>query len=197
VRSGSSSQSSSNPSSSTAAAASGRAGHRAPGSGHRAPSSGLRVSGTGRRAPDSGLRAPGNGRRAPGSWPRAPGSWLPSAPGRRDLRVDCSGDACIVGHASGFAVGLSGPSDSDRSADVASRLRLPSPRRPLPLLELGLDLGLDRVLPLLLEVLCLGLFSSRRSLSPCKPLLPGCSSPLCLRRSPWGALRLCSALPIF
>ena len=87
-----------------------------------------------------------------------------SAPGRRDLRVDCSGDACIVGHASGFAVGLSGPSDSDRSANVASRLRLSSSRRPLPLLELGLDLGLDRVLPLLLEVLCLGLFSSRRSL---------------------------------
>ena len=119
-----------------------------------------------------------------------------SAPGRRDLRVDCSGDACIVGHASGFAVGLSGPSDSDRSDDVAIRLRPPSPRRPLPLLELGLGLDLDRVLLLLLEVLCLGLLSSRRSLAPCKPLLPGCSSRLCSKRSPWGALRLCSALPL-
>ena len=99
-------------------------------------------------------------------------SFYPSSPpGRRDLRVDCSGDACIVGHASGFAVGLSGPSDSDRSDDVAIRLRPPSPRRPLPLLELGLGLDLDRVLLLLLEVLRLGLLSSRRSLAPCKPLV--------------------------
>jgi hypothetical protein len=97
-------------------AAPGSAGLRAPGSGLRAPGSGL-------RAPGSVLRASGSGLRAPGSGLRAPGSWLPGTPGRRDLRVEYSGDACIVGHASGFVVGLIGPSDSDLSADVASRLR--------------------------------------------------------------------------
>ena len=97
-------------------------------------------------------------------FPRYNLSFYPSSsPGRRDLRVDCSGDACTVGHASGFAEGLSGPSNSSPSADAANRLRLPPPRRPLPLLDLDLDLDLECVLPLLLEVLCLALLSSRRS----------------------------------
>jgi hypothetical protein len=119
-----------------------------------------------------------------------------SAPGRRDRRVDCSGDACIVGHAPGFAAGLSGPSNSGLTAGVADRRRLPPPRRPLPLLDPDLDLDPDCVLPLLLEVLCLALLSSRRSKGLYKPLLPGRSSHLCLRRSPRETLRLCSALPV-
>jgi hypothetical protein len=102
VRPGSSSQSSPDPFSSAAIAASDRAGLPALG---------------------SGLRVPGSGLRALGSGLLALGSWLPGAPGRRDLRVEFSGDVCIVGHASGFIVGLIGPSDSDLSADVASRLR--------------------------------------------------------------------------
>ena len=60
--------------------------------------------------------------RAPGSGLQAPGSWLPHAPGRRDLRVEFSGDVCIVGHASGFITGLVGPSDSNLSTDVVIRL---------------------------------------------------------------------------
>jgi hypothetical protein len=80
--------------------------------------------------------------------------------------------------------------------NVADRRRLPPPRRPLPLLDTDLDLDLECVLPLLLEVLCLDLLSSRRSRALCKPLLPGRSSHLCLRRSPRETLRLCSALHV-
>ena len=110
----------------------------------------------------------GSGLRAPGSGLRAPGSWLSDVPGRRDLRVEFSGDVCIVGHASGFVVGLIGPSGSNLSADVASRLRPGrSPWGALHLCSALPVVAVDR---------------SAHHL----PALP----------SPWEALRLCSALPV-
>jgi hypothetical protein len=84
--------------------------------------------------------------------------------------------ACIVGHATGFAVGLSGPSNSGPSADVADRRRLAPPGRPLPLLDRDLDLDLECVLPLRLEVLCLDLLSSRRSKALCKRWAPAAAT---------------------